>query len=209
MNPWLIFIEAVRLALFTAAHLLGGSVGAGILAFSVVLRVAMLPITIPAARRMRAQHARLRELKPELDRLANKYKADPRAFVEARRSLLRERGVATKPEISSATLVQAPVGVAMSLSIRDGVARNTRFLWIRDLTKPDLALALVAAAISAFTARIGGSDNPRIMMLVSASITFYFAWRMSASVALYSIASSGVSATESFALAIADRRKAV
>jgi hypothetical protein len=44
-------------------------------------------------------------------------------------------------------------------------------------------------------------------MAISASITFYFAWRMSASIGLYSLAWSGVSAAESFALAIADRRR--
>ncbi|HEY4304829.1 MAG TPA: YidC/Oxa1 family membrane protein insertase [Gemmatimonadaceae bacterium] len=206
MNPWLIFVDAVRFALFAAAHLLGGSVGAGILAFSVVLRIAMLPITLPAARRMREQQAKLRALKPELDRLATKYKANPRAFVEARSSLLTERGVSTMSGFGVA-LVHAPVGMAMLLSLRQGVARGTRFLWIRDLTRPDLALALIAAGISAFAARLSGADNPRVAMLISASITFYFAWRMSASIGLYSIASSGVSAAESLALAIAERRK--
>jgi YidC/Oxa1 family membrane protein insertase len=206
MNPWLLFVDVVRFALFAAAHLLGGSVGAGILTFSLIVRIALLPITIPAARRMREQNAKLRRLKPELERLAEKYKTDPRALLQARSALLREQGVSTTPDFKTAA-VQWPIGAAMFAALRNGVARNTRFLWIRDLTAPDIAVALIASGIAATAARVSGTDSPRVAMAIAATITFFFAWRMSASIGLYSIAWSGVSAAESFALAIADRRK--
>jgi YidC/Oxa1 family membrane protein insertase len=207
MNPWLVFVDVVRFALFAGAHVLGGSMGAGILAFSLIARIALLPITIPAARRMREQQAKLRRLKPELERLATKYKTDPRRLVETRATLLREHGVSTKPDLATA-MVQLPVGAAVFSALRDGVARNTRFLWIRDLSQPDVAVALIASAIAAAAARISGTDSPRVAMAISATIAFYFAWRMSASIGLYSIAWSGVSAVESLTLAIAERRRA-
>jgi YidC/Oxa1 family membrane protein insertase len=206
MNPWLVFVDAVRFALFASAHLFGGSMGAGILAFSLAVRIALLPLTIPAARRMRAQQAKLRRLKPELDQLARKHKSNPRALMETRSALLAKHGVSTKPDFSTA-LVQLPIGAAVFTALRANVMRNTRFLWIRDLTRPDVGIAIVAAAIAAIAARVGGTDNPRAAMAIGATITFYFAWRMSASIGLYSVAWSGVSAIESFALAIADRRR--
>jgi YidC/Oxa1 family membrane protein insertase len=206
MNPWLLLVDAVRLALFAAAHLLGGSIGGGILAFSLVARIALLPITIPAARRMREQQARLRRLKPELERLTKKYKADPRALLERRTALLEQHGISTTPNITSA-LVQWPIAGAVFSVVRNGVARNTSFLWIRDLTRPDVGIALIASAIAAVAARFGGTDSPRATMAIAATITFVFAWRMSASIGLYSLAWSGVSAAESIVLAIGDRRK--
>jgi len=207
MNPWLVFVDAVRLALFAAAHLLGGSIGGGILAFSLVARIALLPLTIPAARRMREQNAKLRRLKPELERLAKKYKTDPRALIDRRAALLRDNGIATTPDLSMA-IVQWPIGGAVFSALRNGVARNTRFLWIRDLTRPDVGMALIAGGIAAFAARFSGTDNPRAAMAIGAAITFFFAWRMSASIGLYSLAWNSVSAAESFALALAERRKA-
>jgi YidC/Oxa1 family membrane protein insertase len=206
MNPWLVFVEAVRLALFAAAHLLGGSIGAGILTFSLVVRIAALPITIPAARRMREQNARLRRLKPELEQLAKTYRKDPRALLDAKAVLFREHGISTKPDLKT-MLFQWPVGAGVFSALRSGVARNTQFLWIRDLTRPDVGIALIAAGIAAMAARLSGTDNPRVAITIATAVTFFFAWRMSASIGLYSIAWSGVSAVESLALVINERRK--
>ena len=206
MNPWLVFVDAVRFALFAAAHLLGGSMGAGILAFSLAVRIALIPLTIRAARRMRAQNAKLRQLKPQLERLAKRYKTDPRGLLDARTALLREHGVSTAPDLKMAA-VQLPIGGAMFTALRNGVAQNTPFLWIRDLTRPDIGVAVIAAAIAAMASRVSGADNPRAAIAIATAMTFYFAWRMSASVGLYSLAWNGVSAAESFALAIAERRR--
>ena len=209
MSFWLVFVDAVRVALFATAHIVGGSMGAGIFAFSLILRVALLPITIPAAKRMRAHQANLRRLKPQLQALAKRFKGDRPGLQEATVALYRDNGVSMMSPGMSSALVQWPIGGAIFSSLRDGLERNTRFLWIRDLTRPDVALALIAAAITAAVARFSGADNPRTAMLMGATITFIVAWRMSASVGLYSIAWSGVSAAESFALSIAERRKAV
>jgi YidC/Oxa1 family membrane protein insertase len=205
MNPWFAFVEVVRFALFAAAHLFGGGIGAATFAFSLAIRVALLPITMRAARRMREQREKLRALKPELDRLTKKFGTDLRRLHEARASLFRERGIDVKPELSS-SLVQAPITAALFATLRASIARNTRFLWIRDLTRPDVVLATVAAGIAGVAARFGGADNPRVAMILSATLAFIFAWRFSASVALYSIAWNGVTAAESLALEIAGRR---
>jgi YidC/Oxa1 family membrane protein insertase len=206
MNPWVVLVDAVRIALFAAAHVMGGSMGAAIFAFSLAVRIALLPLTVRATKRMRAQHAKLRQLKPQLDALAKRLGKDAARWREATHALYRENGLSSMPDLSSA-LAQWPIALAIFKSLRDGVATNTRFLWIRDLTRPDVGLALLAAAISAASARFGGSEAPRAAMVIGATLTFLFAWRMSASIALYSIAWSGVSAAESFALSIAERRK--
>jgi YidC/Oxa1 family membrane protein insertase len=206
MNPWVFLVDAVRVALFAAAHVMGGSMGAAILAFSLAVRIALLPLTVRATKRMRAQQAKLRQLKPRLDALAKRLGKDPGRLREATSALYREHGLSAMPDLSNA-LVQWPIALAIFKSLRDGVATNTRFLWIRDLTRPDVGLALVAAVIAAVSARFGGGEAPRTAMVIGATVTFLFAWRMSASIALYSIAWSGVSAAESFALSIAERRK--
>src|SRR5690242_12212825 len=51
---WTVFVGLVRLAMITAAHLTGGSIGSGILLVSAAVRLALLPLTLRAAREARA-----------------------------------------------------------------------------------------------------------------------------------------------------------
>src|ERR1700759_727508 len=118
MNLWLAFVEVVRFALFATAHLLGGSIGAGILAFSLALRVAMLPITIPAARKMREQQAKLRRLKTELARLSKVHKNDTLRLRDETMALYQKHGVSTTPPGLGASLAQWPFGMAVFTSLR-------------------------------------------------------------------------------------------
>lgn len=204
MNAWLFFVDIVRFALFATAHVLGGSIGSGVLVFALVIRVALLPLTLPVARRARRHQASLRRIKPDLDALRQRFKADPQGLRDATLALYRKHGIQMQPDLRAA-LVQWPIAAAIYKGL-SGIERNTRFLWIRDLTRPDVGLAVVAAGIAAFAAKVSGTDNPRVAMIIGGALTFFVAWRMSASVALYSIAWSGVSAGESLVLAIAERR---
>jgi membrane protein insertase Oxa1/YidC/SpoIIIJ len=64
-----------------------------------------------------------------------------------------------------------------------------RFLWVRNLSQPDLFIAAVATVftfLAAVSGAGGGSaQNQRVMMLVSTLITMVALTKMSAGVALY------------------------
>lgn len=171
MPFWTAVVDLVRAGIFAGAHLMGGSVGAGILALSFAIRVALVPITIRAARQLRDRPAELKKLKGQR--------------------------VPPKPTGVLASLVQWPIGAAMFQAVRGSAGRGS-FLWIRDLARPDVGLAVVAASITALAARFGGADNPRPAMMIGATISFFIAWKLSAGLALYSIASSSVSAGEAW-----------
>lgn len=205
MNVWLFFVDIVRFALFATAHVLGGSIGSGVFVFALIVRVALLPLTIPVARQMRRHQAALRRIKPDLDALKERFKSDPRRLRDATLALYKKHDIQMMQPGFRTALVQWPIAAAIYKSL-SSVQRNTRFLWIRDLTRPDVGLAVVAAGIAAFAAKVSGVDNPRLAMVVSGALSFFVAWRMSASLALYSIAWSGVSAGESLVLSIAERR---
>src|SRR5207237_8020133 len=73
------FADFFRAAIFAAAHVFAGSLGAGIVAVSLGVRLALLPLTIRLARRALAQQAILARLQPELQRLQARYRNDPAA----------------------------------------------------------------------------------------------------------------------------------
>jgi YidC/Oxa1 family membrane protein insertase len=201
MLEWSFVVGAVRAAVFAAAHLCGNSIGSGILAVSAVVRLALLPMTLRAARHAMAHQARIAELKPALDRLRAVHGTDRAALAEATMELYRKHGIAAVPRGTvTATLIQLPIGAALYQAFAKGLGPRLGFLWIGDLARPDAMLAMVAASLAGLTVGLGATSNTRSAMVVSSILTLIIAWRLSASVALYWIASSGVGAAQALLL---------
>ena len=201
MLDWSLVVDGVRALVFAVAHLFGNSVGSGILAVSVLVRLALLPLTLRAARRAMEHQARVAALKPELERLKRKFGADRAGLAEATLKLYRERGIGAVPQGTVAsTLVQIPVGAALYQAFARGLGPKLSFLWVGDLARPDAILAGVAASLAGLAAGLGTSSNHRSAVAISATITLLVVWRLSASVALYWIASSGVGAVQALVL---------
>jgi YidC/Oxa1 family membrane protein insertase len=201
MLEWSFVVGVVRAAVFAAAHLCGNSIGSGILAVSVVVRLALLPLTLRAARHAMAHRARIAELEPAMARLRAVHGKDRAALAEATAQLHRKHGIEAIPRGTvAANLIQLPIGAALYQAFAKGLGPRLGFLWIGDLARPDAMLAAVAASLAALTVGLGTTSNTRSAMAVSAVLTLIIAWRLSASVALYWIASSGVGAAQALLL---------
>src|SRR3712207_176014 len=90
---WDGFVELVRAAIFAAAGICGGSLGAGIIAVSAGLRLALLPMTLRLAREARRQQARIAALKPQLEALRRRHANDPARLVTETRALYRANDI--------------------------------------------------------------------------------------------------------------------
>lgn len=201
MLDWSLVVGFVRALVFAIAHICGNSVGSGILAVSVLVRLALLPMTLRAARRAMVHHARIAELKPELERLRRVHGDDRAGLAEATMRLYRERGIEMIPRGTlTATLIQLPIGAALYQAFAKGLGPRLGFLWIGDLARPDAVLAAVAASLAGLTAGLSTTSSSRSAVALSVTMTLIIAWRLSASVALYWIASSGVGAVQALVL---------
>jgi YidC/Oxa1 family membrane protein insertase len=201
MLDWSIVVGFVRALVFALAHVCGNSIGSGILAVSVLVRLALVPLTLRAARRAMAHQARIAELAPALERLRRRHGDDRAALAEATMSLYREHGIEIIPRGSLASaLIQLPIGAALYQAFSSGLGPRLSFLWIGDLARPDAALALLAASLAGLTAALSATSTSRGAIALSAMITLVVAWRLSASIALYWIASSGVGAVQALVL---------
>ena len=201
MLDWSLLVGFVRALVFAAAHLCGNSIGSGILAVSVLVRLALLPVTLRAARRALAHQTRIAELKPALERLRQAHGDDRAALAEATMRLYREHGIEMiPPGTLAATLIQLPIGAALYQAFASGLGPKLSFLWVGDLARPDAVLAATAASLAGLAAGLSSSSSNRGAIAVSVTITLILAWRLSASVALYWIASSGVGAVQALVL---------
>src|ERR1041385_6353908 len=86
------FVDPVRIVLFSAAHRLGGSLGAAVLAVSFGVRLAFMPFTLRWARRAEAQRKILERIKPEVAELEKRYAAQPLRLIQKRQELYDRAG---------------------------------------------------------------------------------------------------------------------
>jgi YidC/Oxa1 family membrane protein insertase len=200
MPGWAFVVDLVRALVFSAAHVCGGSIGGGILLVSTIVRIALLPLTLRMARRMMAHQAKLTALKPELERLEGRHgKGTPR-LAEATVEFYREHDVSVLPPGTlKSALVQIPIGAALYRAFSSGMGPRLKFLWIGDLARPDALVALAAAGLAGVAAATSTPTSNRVA-LTSGAITLFFAWRLSASVGLYWVASNGVGVAQSLIL---------
>jgi YidC/Oxa1 family membrane protein insertase len=209
MSGWMVFVDFVRALVFAAAHLCGNSLGGGILALSIVVRVALLPLTFRAARRGLAHQTKIRALTPQLNALKKKHGADPTKLGEATVALYKEHGVEMVPRGTFATaLVQAPIGSAIYSALRSGLGARTTFLWVADLTRPDAVVAVVAALLAGTTAAVAPPAFNKVGVALSTLFTLFFAWKLAASLGLYWLASNVVAVAQSVLLRFTPEAKA-
>ena len=90
MNIWEAFlITPLTTALLFLYHFLGQNLGLAIITLTVALRLLLFPLSMPSLRSMKAQ----RDLKPQLDKLKEKYKNDRQGMAQAQMELFRQKGI--------------------------------------------------------------------------------------------------------------------
>ena len=183
--------DLFRAAIFAAAHVFAGSLGAGIVAVSLGVRLALLPLTIRLARRALAQQAILARLQPELQRLQARYGNDPAARWQRTQALYRREGLRLfDPVAVLGGLVQLPVLAGVYAAVRQGLGAASSFLWISNLLRSDVWLALAVALLSALVAyvgragRAGQASGSTTAVWLSAGFVLLAAWRASAALVL-------------------------
>ena len=204
---WNAFIELIRLSIFSAAHVCGGSLGSGIMCVSIVLRVALLPVTLRIARQARAQQLRIAAIKPELTLLQRRHAKDPARLMRETQSLYAANDIKTlTPGSFAGMLVQMPLLGGLFAAVRSGLGARVSFLWIPNLARPDAALlALVTlfggAALVFPRPPIATSTSAVFtMLLLSGGFTLFFLWSASSAVALSYGAGSFVTALQNWLL---------
>jgi YidC/Oxa1 family membrane protein insertase len=202
---WAALVELVRATIFVASHLVGGSLGAAVILVSAGVRLALLPLTLRAARQARAQQAKMDALKPQIDRLNTRFATNPWKLYTETQALYRRNGIQPFGGAGLSTLIQLPLLGALFSAVRTGLGAGVRFLWIENLSRANGVLLLIVAGMSAAAASVapttpGSTITPRVMSLLAAGATLVFLWSASSTVALSVGAGSAVSALQNWLL---------
>jgi len=162
LNAWeLIIQQPVINVLIVMSHYLADNFGLAIIALTIIVNLAMLPLTLSQLRSARV----MQELQPRLAELQKKYAKDKQKLAQEQMRLYKESGV--KPAGCAFTMIiQMPVWIAVYQAIMLALAAAPEgllnlakylypwpvvysvlplgqdFLWLK-LTQPDMFLAIL------------------------------------------------------------------
>lgn len=162
-----------------------------IFAFTVVIRVLILPFNIKAAKSTRG----MQKIQPEVKKLQEKYKDDPQKLNAETMKLYKEKNVSMMggclPSLLPLPILMALYWVFMGITGIDGAS----FLWIKDLGAPDKIFILpVLAALSTYvpsylmskaTPAQPGGMNMGTMNLVMAGMMGFMSFNFKSILVLY------------------------
>ena len=125
-------------SLLFLTKILGGSLGLSIIALTLLLRFVLIPLTIPSLKSAQ----KIKDLKPELDKLKAKYGADKKQLQLEQLKLYQQHGV--NPAAGCLpTLIQFAVLIAMYQVLMDFITKNgnlsninLQFFWF-NVSQPD------------------------------------------------------------------------
>jgi YidC/Oxa1 family membrane protein insertase len=174
--------------------MLGGSLGGAIVALSLGVRLAMLPLTIHLATRVRRNQALARAIQPEVEGIRRRYEKKPERILEETMKVYRKHKFS--PVDAPAMLggfIQVPIFGILYKAIKRSLTANRAFLWMRNLSAPDIFLTLSVLTLTALTAYLApsASENARsAIIVVQVLLTSLIIWKLAAGLSLYWVASN-------------------
>jgi YidC/Oxa1 family membrane protein insertase len=199
-HAWTGFLQQILQMLATDWGL---GTGLAIVILTLAMRTALLPITWTIALRAADRQAKLAALGPHLKALQGKYAANRQLQMQKTLELYQQHGLSVADGKSLfGTLMQLPLVLGLYQTLRDGVG-TTAFLWIRNLGRPDVILAILAALTTAVAMAVAPNlpEQMRwLLILMPAVFCLVAALHLSSGVALYWVTTNTFGAAQTIAL---------
>jgi YidC/Oxa1 family membrane protein insertase len=210
MHIWTLWLDALRSLVDVLSTETGLGLGLAIITATLLLRILLLPISWSAAYRGCIRQKRMMKLQPELQQLKEKYAKEPNLYMQKMTELYRKHGLSFVDGKSLlGGLAQMPLLLGMFQALRN-VGDGARFLWVPNLLKPDVLLALIAGLTTALVITVN-PDLPEqmrlFMILVPSVIAIVAALKFCSALSLYWVASNCFTTAQTVALHFVVRRR--
>lgn len=173
-------------------HDVTASWGLAIIGLTMLVKIVLFPLNQRQGKSMRAMSA----LKPEMDRIREKYADDNQRQSEEVMRLYREHNV-NPASGCLPVLIQLPIGISFFRALGSSVdLYQEEFLWISDLTTPDplfilpISLAILMFLQQRLTPTAMDPAQQRIMMFTLPLVSGLFMFAMPAGLCVYILVNS-------------------
>lgn len=210
MDIWTMWLESIRSIVTALAADAGLGVGVAVIVATVLLRTVVLPLAWPIAYRACVRQKKLAKLQPELRALQESFRDQPDVYLRKLTELYKAHEIAMVDAKSFlGALAQLPLFLGMFHVLRT-MGDGARFLWIPNLLRPDVALAVIAGLTTALMMAVNPDlpEQVRIFMVVlPAILAVVAALQFSSALALYWATSNTFSAIQTVVLHAIVRRR--
>jgi len=139
---WLVgFMANTMLALLQFFHGLVPNWGIAIIMLTVLVRLCMFPLSRKQTIRAMEMQQKMAKIKPELDKIKEKYKNNMQEMLRAQSEVQKKHGIDPRSQLAGCLplLIQMPIfiGLWQGLSSSIDLRQQSFFLWIDDLAAPD------------------------------------------------------------------------
>jgi YidC/Oxa1 family membrane protein insertase len=210
MDIWAAWLDSIRGIVTALASDAGLGLGLAVIVATVLLRTIVLPLAWPIAYRACLRQKKLIKLPPELRALQDRFRDQPDLNLRKLTELYKANGLAVvDARTFLGAIAQMPLFLGMFQVLRNA-GDGVRFLWIPNLLRPDVALAVVAGLTTALMMAVNPDmpEHVRIFMIVLPSIfAIVAALQFSSALALYWHTSNTFSAIQTVLLHAIVRRR--
>jgi YidC/Oxa1 family membrane protein insertase len=210
MDIWATWVDSIGSVITALASDAGLGLGLAIVVATVLLRTVLLSLAWPIAYRASIRQKRMAKLQPELRALQDQFRDKPDVYLQKMQALYRAHGLTMldgKGFVGG--LAQLPVFLGMFQALRDA-GDGVKFLWVPNLLRPDVALAVIAGLTTALMMAVN-PDLPEqvrlLMIIVPSVIAIVAALQFSSALAIYWATSNTFSALQTVVLHAVVRRR--
>jgi len=200
MEIWSLFIEFIRQSITLLSTEVGLSQALAIVLFTLLARLVLMPINTKATIKMIINKQKLAKLKPELDKIKLIYQDNPTEKAKRTMALYKKHQITLMDKTSLINITsQGILGFGIFQALQQMVF-NSKFAWIINIAKPDIALALLVGALTylSMLAMPGSAEQASTMLfIIPAVISILVLASFPSAVGLYWATSSGVSLLQS------------
>lgn len=210
MDIWSAWLDSISSIVMALAADAGLGLGLAVIVATVLLRIVLLPVAWPMAYRACIRQKKLAKLQPELRALQERFRDEPEVYLRKMTELYKANQLAmVDARTLLGSLAQLPLFLGMFQVLRN-TGDGVRFLWIPNLLRPDIALAVIAG-ITTWLMMAVNPDLPEqvriIMIVVPSIIAVVAALQFSSALAIYWATSNTFSALQTVALHAVVRRR--
>jgi YidC/Oxa1 family membrane protein insertase len=182
LSWWGPIVEFVQSLILSAGTAVGDGAVAGILLVTLGVRLVLIPIMLPFARKSRHHSDTVRGLRPELDELKVRFKKQPDDLQKEMTALHARHGIGLVDGSGLiVALIQLPVLIALFQAVHSVSGEH-------GLDSNGLWAGLAAAALSVAALKTAGQAESKVMLAMSAILPVAICLWLGRGIGLYLIA---------------------
>jgi YidC/Oxa1 family membrane protein insertase len=172
MDIWNFFTSFIVQSIEFFTHEVGVGEALAIILFTLIGRLLLMPINLVAMTNMYRNKKAISAIKPELDEIKVRYKDKPSEIAKSTMALYKKHNIKILDKNSAMNIAsQGIFGFGMFQALQQ-IVFNSKFAWIANIAKPDVALAVFVGIITYFSMIMmpGSAEQTSILLFVIPAI---------------------------------------